>query len=42
MQPGTHSHKVRVANGLMVINQELNHNDPNPGARRLAGRHLHL
>ena len=31
MQPGTHSHKVRVANGLMVINQELNHNDPNPG-----------
>ena len=31
MVPGTHSHKVRTANGLMVINQELNHNDPNPG-----------
>jgi hypothetical protein len=31
MAPGTHSHKVRVANGLMVINQEINHNDPNPG-----------
>ena len=24
MQPGTHSHKVRVANGLMVINHEIN------------------
>ena len=23
MPPGTHSHKVRVANGLMVVNHEL-------------------
>jgi hypothetical protein len=30
MPPGTHSHKVRVGNGLMVVNQELNHVDPDP------------
>jgi hypothetical protein len=30
MPPGTHSHKVRSANGLMIINQELNHVDTNP------------
>ena len=27
MPPGSHSHKVRVANDLMIINQEDNHND---------------
>jgi hypothetical protein len=30
MPPGTHSHKVRVANGLMVVNNETNHNDDRP------------
>src|SRR5262245_42558408 len=30
MPPGTHSHKVRVGNGLMVVNHELNHADANP------------
>lgn len=30
MPPGTHSHKVRVANNLMVINQELNDVDHSP------------
>ena len=30
MPPGTHSHKVRVENGLMVVNHELNHADTNP------------
>ena len=30
MPPGTHSHKVRSANGIMIVNHELNHNDPNP------------
>jgi len=30
MGPGTHSHKVRVMGDLMIVNQELNHNDPNP------------
>ena len=30
MPPGTHSHKVRVGNGLMVVNHELNHVDPDP------------
>lgn len=29
MPPGTHSHKVRVANGLMVVNHEINHADKN-------------
>jgi hypothetical protein len=29
MEPGTHSHKVRVRGDLMVVNQELNFNDPN-------------
>ncbi len=27
MAPGTHSHKVRSANGVMIVNHELNHND---------------
>lgn len=27
MPPGAHSHKVRVGNGLMIVNQEDNHND---------------
>jgi hypothetical protein len=27
MPEGTHSHKVRVGNGLMVVNNEVNHND---------------
>ncbi len=27
MTPGTHSHKVRVAGDIMVINQEINNND---------------
>ena len=30
MPPGTHSHKVRVANGLMVVNHEINGADPGP------------
>lgn len=30
MPPGTHSHKVRVAGDIMVINQEINNNDKNP------------
>ncbi len=30
MPAGTHSHKVRVGNGLMIINNEDNHNDPDP------------
>ena len=30
MPPGTHSHKVRVENGLMIVNHELNHADTNP------------
>src|SRR3974390_709642 len=30
MPPGTHSHKVRVANGLMVVNHEINAADSNP------------
>ncbi len=29
MEPGTHSHKVRVRGDLMIVNQELNFNDPN-------------
>jgi hypothetical protein len=30
MPPGTHSHKVRVGNGLMVVNHEINGADPGP------------
>ena len=30
MPPGTHSHKVRVANGLMVVNHEINGADTDP------------
>lgn len=30
MPLGTHSHKVRVGNGLMIVNHELNHVDSNP------------
>lgn len=30
MPPGTHSHKVRVENGLMVVNHEINQADKNP------------
>ena len=30
MPPGTHSHKVRVHDGVMVVNHELNHADSNP------------
>jgi hypothetical protein len=30
MPAGTHSHKVRVANGLMVVNHETNSADSNP------------
>lgn len=30
MPPGTHSHKVRVGNGLMIVNHELNHVDTDP------------
>jgi hypothetical protein len=30
MPPGTHSHKVRVSNGLMVVNHELNGADKSP------------
>ena len=30
MPLGTHSHKIRMAGDIMVINQEFNFNDPNP------------
>ena len=30
MPPGTHSHKVRAQNGIMIVNHELNHVDSNP------------
>jgi hypothetical protein len=30
MPPGAHSHKVRVTNGLMLVNHELNHADDRP------------
>ena len=30
MPPGTHSHKVRVANGIMIVNHELNRVDTSP------------
>lgn len=30
MPPGTHSHKVRAENGLMIVNHELNGADPDP------------
>ena len=30
MPPGTHSHKVRVGNGLMLVNHELNAADNSP------------
>ena len=30
MPPGTHSHKVRVAGDIMVVNHEINGNDKNP------------
>jgi hypothetical protein len=30
MPPGTHSHKVRVQNGLMVVNHEINFADTDP------------
>ena len=30
MPPGTHSHKVRVGNGLMVVNHEVNGADKSP------------
>ena len=30
MPPGTHSHKVRVANGVMVVNHETNAADADP------------
>jgi hypothetical protein len=30
MPPGTHSHKVRVADGLMVVNHEINNADSSP------------
>ena len=29
MPPGTHSHKVRIVGDIMVVNQEINNNDPN-------------
>lgn len=32
MPPGTHSHKVRVHGDVMVINREINFNDPNKAA----------
>src|SRR5262245_34921277 len=30
MPPGAHSHKVRVANGIMLVNHEINGADPRP------------
>jgi hypothetical protein len=32
MPPGTHSHKVRVHGDVMIINREINFNDPNKAA----------
>ena len=37
MPPGTHSHKVRVANGLMVVNHEINGADTSPVPPDFAG-----
>src|ERR1700733_8394507 len=36
MPPGTHSHKVRVDNGVMLLNHELTPADSNPVAAALA------
>jgi hypothetical protein len=38
MPPGTHLHKVRIAGNILVINQELNFNDPNPPPQDFRGR----
>ena len=37
MPAGTHSHKVRVGNGLMLVNHELNGADPRPPPAEFAG-----
>jgi len=37
MPPGTHSHKVRVGNGLMLVNHEFNGADPRPPPADFAG-----
>jgi hypothetical protein len=37
MPPGTHSHKVRVGNGLMVVNHEINGADTNPVPEEFRG-----
>ena len=37
MPPGTHSHKVRVDNGLMLINRERNHADKNASPENFRG-----
>lgn len=37
MAPGTHAHKVRVCGDIMVINQEVNLNDPNPAPADFRG-----
>ena len=37
MPPGTHSHKVRVHAGVMIINREINNNDPNPPPQDFRG-----
>ena len=37
MPPGTHSHKVRVDNGLMLINRERNHADKNAPPENFRG-----
>ena len=37
MPPGTHSHKVRVANDLMIVNHEVNGADPQPAPESFAG-----
>ena len=42
MPPGTHSHKVRVNNGLMLVNRERNNADQECAARRFSRRARHL
>jgi hypothetical protein len=37
MPQGAHSHKVRVGNGLMVVNHEINHADTRPPAADFRG-----
>ena len=41
-RPATHSHKVRVANGIMLVNHEINGADPRPLPADFKQRDGHL